>query len=281
MAGFDGQASASLEVALLLSPRDKHGCGSVFYFQRKQFCIEDMKAHFISQRRPVKVVTMCSQWEGRAWRKFRQLWGPRLHLVSQIELYKDRRLSLVLASAAHILIIGDWLFLPLSLHHMPFFLKKTPKPALVRGHVSDIPIGPHICGNWGQLHPQSWQIPTFAITDGNEGFQRMLELGGRSEELVQSLLWLDFCVSHPSSDISAAGEGSACRRHEHRWPRLEFRLVRFLLVAWAWAFLSRSADGGVTEFLCTLVYLSPNPDVVLLESHGLEHLTASLRLTWK
>ena len=44
----------------------------------------------------------------------------------------------------------------------------------------------------------------------------MLELGGRSEELVQSLLWLDFCVSHPSSDISAAGEGSACRRHEHR-----------------------------------------------------------------
>ena len=70
MAGFDGQASASLEVALLLSPREKHGCGSVFYFQRKQFCTEDMKAHFISQRRPVKVVTMCSQREGRAWRKF-------------------------------------------------------------------------------------------------------------------------------------------------------------------------------------------------------------------
>ena len=44
----------------------------------------------------------------------------------------------------------------------------------------------------------------------------MLELDGRSEELVWSLLWLDFCVSCPSSDISAAGEGLACRRHEPR-----------------------------------------------------------------
>ena len=51
--------------------------------------------------------------------------------------------------------IEDGLFLSLSLHYIPFFPKRAPKPAFVRGHVPDIPIRPHICGNRGQLHPQS------------------------------------------------------------------------------------------------------------------------------
>ena len=94
MAGFDGQASTSLEVALLFSPRENTAVEVSSIFRESSFAQGTWKLTSSAEGGPWKRSLCAANGREGPGGNFHQVWGPCLYLVCQVELYKDRRLTL-------------------------------------------------------------------------------------------------------------------------------------------------------------------------------------------